>query len=114
MNNMLGSTNTSCYGFKDPDRGFKLLSFECSVEFVLYFCLLLPPIIHNIYQYIYKQKRYQVVLTTLFYTLAFFTAFFRALGYLDYAITDLHSRKSPFGKTCEYIGTFCFIGIIAQ
>ena len=111
---MLGSTNTtSCYGFKDPTKGFKLLSFECSVEFVLYFCLLLPPIIHNVYYYVYKQKRYQVVLTTLFYVLAFLTAFFRALGYLDYAITDLHSHHSPLAKTSENIATFCFIGIIA-
>lgn len=51
-----------------------VLTAECSVISILYVLLMLLPLIHNIYKYLILQKRYVLILTTLFYLISFLLA----------------------------------------
>ena len=64
------------------------LTAECSVISVLYALLILSPVLHNIYRYLIRQKRYQVFLTSLFYILALIVGFTGIMNQVAFAVHD--------------------------
>ena len=64
------------------------LTIQCSVIAVLYIVLVLFPVVHNIHKYLIGQKRYVVLLTSLFYLFALFIAISGILNQITFAVLD--------------------------
>ena len=66
----------------------KSLKTESITLAAIYLIVLLVPLIHNIYSFIYKQKRYRVCTVTVFYTFAMILVMMRIAGFSAYAIAE--------------------------
>ena len=65
-----------------------LLTAECSVIAILYSVLMLLPLVHNIYKYLLLQKRYVLMLTSLFYLITFLLAVSGIMNQVAFATLD--------------------------
>jgi hypothetical protein len=66
----------------------KTLRIESSVLAVIYTIFLLVPLLHNIYHFLYLQKRYRVCTVTVFYTFASILVLARVTGFILYSAFD--------------------------
>lgn len=72
---------TSCDAYQpQTERQRKILIILFISQGVFYFFALLLPLLHNIYFYILKQKRYNVVTLTIFYIFALIDVIFCIVG----------------------------------
>lgn len=55
---------------------------ECAVLAGLYFFILFVPLVHNVYFYVIKQKRYQLLMTSMFYTISFVIIVTRIISFV--------------------------------
>ena len=51
-----------------------VLTAECSVIAILYIVMMLLPLTYNVYKYLILQKRYVLILTSLFYLISLLLA----------------------------------------